>query len=171
VYTLPTQVPYVKLSEIDAPEVEPLPPPKPDARPPQTQEQLHWMLGQPPSKVKQSGVKGYVGQGVQLQGFIVFDGTVRIDGSLEGEVWTNGVLIIGQGAKVNAKVHARSVLCQGKASGNFVIKDNVQLLKPAQFDGFIQSRTLLIEEGVTFNGKSVMNTSEEESGLQKAESA
>ena len=45
-------------------------------------------------------VSAFVGEGVQFKGVINYQGTVRIDGQLEGEVHTAGVLIVGQGAVI-----------------------------------------------------------------------
>ena len=49
-------------------------------------------------------VSAFVGEGVQFKGVINYEGTVRIDGQLEGEIHTAGVLIVGQGAVIQAKV-------------------------------------------------------------------
>jgi len=43
-------------------------------------------------------VSAFVGKGVEFKGTISYNGTVRIDGSLDGEIHTDGVLLVGEEA-------------------------------------------------------------------------
>jgi len=52
-----------------------------------------------PSKMETTpDVSAFIGKGVDFKGTIIYNGTVRIDGSLEGEVQTDGVLLVGEEA-------------------------------------------------------------------------
>ena len=51
-------------------------------------------------------ISAFVGKGVQFKGTISYRGTVRIDGYLEGEIHTDGVLLIGDEAVLQAKIIA-----------------------------------------------------------------
>ncbi len=51
-------------------------------------------------------VIAFVGKGVEFKGIITYDGTVRIDGHLDGEVHTEGTLIVGEDANLSATVSA-----------------------------------------------------------------
>lgn len=109
-----------------------------------------------------SGVDGnhdviaFVGEGVEFKGVISYQGTVRIDGQLEGEIHTNGVLLVGQGAVISAKVEASTIICQGRISGDIVAKEKIQLLAPGILDGSVKTPSLSMEEGVMFNGSCEM---------------
>ena len=72
----------------------------------------------------------FVGEEVAFKGTIRYQGTVRVDGRLEGEIYTDGNLIIGQKAVITAKIEAGTVTCQGKISGEIVAKKLVKLLVP-----------------------------------------
>ena len=63
-------------------------------------------------------VSAFIGKGVDFKGTIIYNGTVRIDGSLEGEVQTDGVLLVGEEAVLKAKVTAGTVVCKGKITGD-----------------------------------------------------
>jgi len=87
-------------------------------------------------------VIAFVGHGVEFKGVITYDGTVRIDGRLEGEIHTEGVLVVGEAAVITAQVTAGTVVASGK----------VRLLAPAVLNGSVKTPLLSIEEGVLFNG-------------------
>ena len=94
----------------------------------------------------------FVGEEVTFKGTIRYQGTVRVDGRLEGEIYTDGSLIIGQKAVITAKIHAGTIMCQGQISGEVEAKHRVKLLSPAVFDGIITTPLLSMDEGVMFNG-------------------
>ncbi len=94
----------------------------------------------------------FVGEEVSFKGTIKYQGTVRVDGKLEGEIYTDGNLIIGQKAVLSAKIEAGTVICQGQITGEILAKNRVKLLTPAVFDGSIATPLLHMDEGVMFNG-------------------
>ena len=97
-------------------------------------------------------VSAFVGEGVEFKGVISYQGTVRIDGQLEGEIHTDGVLIVGRGAVIEAKVEAGTIVCQGRIVGDVMAREKIQLLSPAVLDGSVKTPSLSMEEGVLFNG-------------------
>lgn len=97
-------------------------------------------------------VSAFVGKGVEFKGTISYNGTVRIDGFLDGEIHTEGVLLVGEEAVITAKVTAGTIVCKGKITGDVVAKEKVKLRAPAVVSGGIKTPMLSIEEGVFFNG-------------------
>lgn len=97
-------------------------------------------------------VSAFVGKGVEFKGTISYNGTVRIDGSLDGEIHTDGVLLVGEEAVITAKVTAGTIVCKGKITGDVVAKEKIKLRAPAIVNGGIKTPMLSIEEGVLFNG-------------------
>jgi cytoskeletal protein CcmA (bactofilin family) len=104
------------------------------------------------SQPESGDIIAFVGEEVTFKGTIRYQGTVRVDGRLEGEIYTDGNLIIGQKAVITAKIHAGTIMCQGQISGEVEAKHRVKLLSPAVFDGTITTPLLSIDEGVMFNG-------------------
>jgi len=100
----------------------------------------------------QTNVVAFVGHGVEFKGVIKYQGSVRIDGKLEGEVHAEGTLFLGEQAIINAKISALSVISKGQITGDINAREKVQLLAPAIMDGAVFTPSLLIEEGVQFNG-------------------
>jgi cytoskeletal protein CcmA (bactofilin family) len=108
----------------------------------------------------QDNIIAFVGKGVEFKGTITYDGTVRIDGQLEGEIHTEGVLLVGEEAVITAKVKAGTVISRGKITGDIVAKESVKLESPAELSGSVKSPKLSIEDGVLFNGTCEMAVAE-----------
>ncbi|MCP9440244.1 MAG: polymer-forming cytoskeletal protein [Nitrospira sp.] len=97
-------------------------------------------------------ISAFVGKGVDFKGTITYQGTVRIDGSVEGEIQTDGILLVGEEAVLKAKVTAGTIVCKGKITGDIVAKEKIKLRAPAVITGGVKTPMLSMEEGVTFNG-------------------
>jgi len=97
-------------------------------------------------------ISAFVGKGVEFKGTISYSGTVRIDGYLDGEIHTDGVLLVGEEAIIQAKITAGTIVCKGKITGDVVAKEYVKLRTPAVMNGSIKSPILSMEDGVLFNG-------------------
>jgi cytoskeletal protein CcmA (bactofilin family) len=93
-----------------------------------------------------------VGTEGEFKGIITDSGTVRIDGSLEGEIHTDGGLLVGPEAVLKAKVSAGTVVCHGTIHGDIQAKDQIVLRAPAVVQGSLTTPVLSMEEGVVFNG-------------------
>lgn len=106
--------------------------------------------GDPPG----AGARGaYVGPGVTFRGRLVHEAIVRGDGTMEGEIETEGTVLIGDGALVRASVRAGVVRCAGTIIGDVVAGDRVELSATAVVDGSLNSPLLLLEEGAQANGR------------------
>ena len=105
-------------------------------------------------------VIAFVGKGVEFKGIISYKGTVRIDGHLDGEIHTEGILLVGEDATLSAKVSAGTVVSKGKITGDIVAKEKVRLLSPAVLTGSVKAPILSMEEGVLFNGNCEMARAE-----------
>ena len=97
-------------------------------------------------------ISAFVGKGVEFKGTISYSGTVRIDGYLDGEIHTDGILLIGEEAVIQAKITAGTIVCKGKITGDVVAKECVKLRAPAVMNGSIKTPVLSMEDGVLFNG-------------------
>jgi cytoskeletal protein CcmA (bactofilin family) len=102
----------------------------------------------------------FLGKGTSFKGVITYDGTVRIDGNVDGEVITKGSLVIGESAEIKAEIEVGTLVCGGTIHGNIVAYEKVQLIAPAVVTGTIKTPILIIEEGVRFNGTVDMGKSE-----------
>ncbi len=97
-------------------------------------------------------ISAFVGKGVEFKGSISYRGTVRIDGYVDGEIHTDGVLLIGDEAVLQATITAGTIICKGKITGDIVATECIKLRAPAIMTGSIQTPILSMEDGVVFNG-------------------
>ena len=111
-------------------------------------------------------ISAFVGKGVEFKGTISYSGTVRIDGYLDGEIHTDGILLIGDDAVLQAKITAGTVVCKGKITGDIVVKEQVKLRAPAVVNGSVKTPLLSMEDGVLFNGNLEMAQPVSQTALQ-----
>lgn len=104
-------------------------------------------------------INAFVGKGVSFKGVISYNGTVRIDGNLDGEIHTEGVLLVGEDAVLTAKITAGTVVCKGKITGDITAREKVKLRAPAVVNAGVKAPLLAMEEGVVFNGTLEMSQS------------
>ncbi len=103
-----------------------------------------------------------LGKGSEFEGKLTFEGTVRIDGKFSGEISTSDVLVIGEGARVQAEINAGSVVINGEVQGNVRAKNSIELHQPARVRGNLECPQLSIDKGVIFEGTSKMEGLERE---------
>lgn len=97
-----------------------------------------------------------LGKGSEFEGKLAFEGKVRIDGTFTGEISTNDLLQVGEGAKVQAEITCGTVIVEGEVVGNIKAAQAVELRRPAKVHGDITTPSLVVEKGVLFEGKSHM---------------
>src|SRR6476659_6490831 len=102
-----------------------------------------------------------LGRGATFEGKLTFEGTVRIDGRFKGEVFSDGVLVIGEGAQVEATIDVGEVIIQGTVVGNITAKRAIEIHAPGRVKGDLHTPTLQIDKGVVFEGRSFMEQAQQ----------
>ena len=100
-----------------------------------------------------------LGRGSEFEGKLSFEGTVRVDGKLSGEIFTEDTLIVGEGAEVRAEINVGAVIIEGSVQGNIHAKRSVEIHTPGRVRGNIITPSLFIEKGVMFDGSCQMEPS------------
>jgi cytoskeletal protein CcmA (bactofilin family) len=101
--------------------------------------------------------KNVLSSDVEIKGNLKFSGELAFDGKLDGEIQTEGTLTLGDGAIINGNINAQSVIVRGKVTGNINAKEKVEIKTKAELFGDIRASKLVIEEGVTYVGKTEVN--------------
>lgn len=131
----------------------------------QTDSDERYETGAIPS-VRKTGAEdeviAFIGKGVEFKGVLTYKGRVRIDGRLEGEIHTDGVLLVGEEAVIAATVTAGTVISSGKITGDIVAVEKVNLHAPAVLNGSVKAPVIAIEEGVLFTGSLEMTKAGQE---------
>jgi len=98
------------------------------------------------------GLTAFIDQGSEFEGKLSFKETVRIDGSFSGEIASENTLIVGETGEICATIRSRSVMVSGTVEGDIVATRQLVLHKTARLEGNVETPSLVIEEGATFNG-------------------
>jgi cytoskeletal protein CcmA (bactofilin family) len=111
------------------------------------------------NKLVIDSINSVLGETTRLDGRLVFSGTMRVDGSVQGEIFgekrdgVKNTLIIGEQAVVSGDIHADTVINSGQIHGNIFATSRVAIQDPGMLIGDVQTAELTVEEGVVFNGK------------------
>ena len=79
-----------------------------------------------------------------------------IKGSLDGEIVSEGLLVVGPTAKVNAKVTTKNLVSHGEITGDVTASEQVVLKKNATHTGNITTPDIIVESRSIFNGSCIM---------------
>ena len=112
--------------------------------------------------------------GCHFNGKLYCRGSSRIGGKIEGEIISEGLLIIEEEAMIAAKVKADEVVIQGQVEGRLEATGRVRLESNSKFSGDIVTPSLVIKEGAVFNGNTRMfcpdlmktKTNEDQEGME-----
>jgi cytoskeletal protein CcmA (bactofilin family) len=116
---------------------------------------------------EQAEITAFLGKGTEFKGVLSFEGTIRVDGKVEGEVVSKDTLIAGDGALLQGEITIGTLICSGRVVGNINAGQKVHVIAPAYIQGNIKTPKLIIEEGVTFDGKCEMGSEKKAADQQK----
>ena len=94
----------------------------------------------------------YLDSGSKISGKLVFEGTTRIDGQVDGEISAKESLVIGESAVVTAQIKANAIIVAGKVSGDITASQRLEIRASARVIGNLTSPTLIVHEGAMFEG-------------------
>ena len=102
------------------------------------------------------GTSAFLGKGCRVTGQLLFEGSVRIEGQVEGEITAQDALVIGESAVVNAQINGTSIVIHGKVTGDVNARTRLEIQAPGKVFGNISVPCLVIHEGVVFEGQCTM---------------
>ncbi len=96
-------------------------------------------------------VKSILAEGLKIEGNIISEGKIRIDGSVEGEI--NGdFFIFGPTALIKGNISAKSVIVMGTVEGN-IKAERAELKSSSKVKGDVLAKVLSVEPGASIEGK------------------
>src|SRR5437763_8502006 len=101
--------------------------------------------------------KNVLNSDVELKGTLKFSGELTFDGKLDGDISSDGSLQLGDNAVVKGNINVNAVSMRGKVNGNVTAKEKIEIKSKTELFGDVRAPKLVIEEGVTFVGKSEVN--------------
>jgi len=117
---------------------------------------------------KAKDVSAFIGKDVHFKGTITHEGTIRIDGSLEGAIHTDGIILVSEGAEMKATVTAGTIVCKGKITGDICAKEKFIMQAPSVVIGDVRTPKLSIEEGALLDGTLEMSQNSRDANREPA---
>jgi cytoskeletal protein CcmA (bactofilin family) len=111
-------------------------------------------------KSKTDAVSGFLGSQTEFTGKLCFSGVVHLDGTFEGEIISRGTLVVGSESVVTAHIYSNILKIAGEVHGDLTASEKIELYPPAKVYGNIRTPSLIVEEGVIFEGTCRMSTLE-----------
>lgn len=100
----------------------------------------------------------YLDQGCRINGKLIFETPVRIDGQVEGEIDAHDTSVtVGKSAVVTAKIKAVSVTVAGVVNGDISASQRIELQPSAKVTGSLAAPKLVVLEGALFDGTCTMS--------------
>jgi cytoskeletal protein CcmA (bactofilin family) len=90
----------------------------------------------------------------QVQATGEFTGEFTIEGRIEGQLLCEGgAVVIAATAEVMGDVYARDITVLGRADGQLIATDVVDVRAGATVAGRVMARRLILDEAASFNGR------------------
>jgi len=109
-----------------------------------------------------------IGPEMQVDGDLVTDGTVRVEGKIEGNVEAGKAVVVGKSGEVHGDVRTQDAVVSGQVRGALTAASRLEVQSTARIDGEVHARRLQLEEGAMLNGTVRMGEVEVESASPPA---
>jgi cytoskeletal protein CcmA (bactofilin family) len=118
-------------------------------------------VGTPPE-----AVISIIGPGMKVVGDCLTDGTVRVEGTVEGSVKAGKAVVVGKQGAVIGDVQTQDAVISGRVTGTLVAESRLELQATCQIDGDVRTRRMQLEEGALLNGTVHMSESKRSPGAR-----
>lgn len=120
-------------------------------------------------KINPDSTDTLIGEGTMFEGSIKSEASIRIEGSVIGDIVSSGDIIIGENGCANSNVTARDLILAGQLTGNAEVRGTLTISATGVLNGNIVAQSLIIESGGVFNGSSKMAVSKPAASQAKTE--
>ena len=113
-----------------------------------------------------------IGPNSNIKGDLHSKGTLRIDGTVEGNITSESTIILGEKGVANATLTAQQVIVGGTVHGNVIAEDRLEILSTGKMYGDVETAPsrFIVAEGVIFEGRCTMRSANK-GGKAKASAA
>lgn len=93
-----------------------------------------------------------IGPGMKVVGDCETDGTIRIEGTVEGTVRAGKAVVVGKDGVVDGTIITQDAVISGRVVGNLRAESRLELQATSRIDGEVYARRMQLEEGALLNG-------------------
>src|SRR5262245_13664631 len=105
-----------------------------------------------PSGPPHEGVISIIGPGMRVTGDCDMEGTLRIEGTVEGSVRAGKAVVVGKDGAVIGDIINQDAVIGGRVNGSIVAESRLELQATCLVDGEVHARRIKLEEGGKVNG-------------------
>ncbi len=106
-----------------------------------------------PTASEHDGVISIIGAGMRVVGNCETEGTLRIEGSVEGTVRAGKAVVVGKDGTIVGDIITQDAIIGGKVQGTVVAESRLELQATCVIDGHIHARRIKLDEGGQVNGE------------------
>jgi cytoskeletal protein CcmA (bactofilin family) len=99
-----------------------------------------------------------IGPGMTIRGDCETDGTVRVEGSVEGSITAGKAVVIGKQGVVIGDISTQDAVISGRVEGTLVAASRLELQATCHIEGEVHTRRMQLEEGAVLNGSVQMSS-------------
>lgn len=93
-----------------------------------------------------------IGPGMKVVGDCESDGTIRIEGLVEGSVRAGKAVVVGKDGVVSGDIATQDAVISGTVNGTLVAESRLELQATCRIEGDVRARRMQLEEGAILNG-------------------
>jgi len=101
-------------------------------------------------------IESLIGEHTSFEGTLKTEGSVRLLGSIQGEIESKSTIIVEEKARVTARLTAQQVMVAGQLDGQIFCEGRVEIRPTGRVTGEINAGALIVQEGAYFDGNSRM---------------
>ncbi|MHC1711073.1 MAG: polymer-forming cytoskeletal protein [Solidesulfovibrio sp.] len=114
-------------------------------------------------KPRHDAISAFLGAGTQYHGQFNFQGVVRIDGGVIGDIISDGTLVLGEEGYVEGHIRVAELIASGRIVGDVEASQRIMLNKRSNICGNLRTPIMVIEDGAILNGVIRMTTPDQTS--------
>lgn len=115
------------------------------------------MLGKKATEQINAKISSVIGSDMSVEGNIHAKEAVRVEGSVTGDVESEGVLIVSAGGSVKGNVKGSSIIIGGSVEGDLTSGGRTEVASSGKVIGNIRTKSLIVDENAVFQGQCIMN--------------
>lgn len=95
-----------------------------------------------------------ISNGAEIEGVLRFSSVdLRIEGTVHGDITTDGRVVVSEGAEVEGTIHANTIKLSGTVEGHIRAEEELVLGPPSEVHATLEADVLEIQPGADFSGE------------------
>ena len=103
----------------------------------------------------------FLSESLELTGTLRLEGGVRIDGKIEGSIYSKSTIYLGESAQINGNIVTENLVSAGAIQGEITAFDSVRIKYPGSLKGHISTSEIILDKEVFFDGRCTLTAPRE----------